>query len=126
MNPEPIPAKRVLIVDDNIDAATSLAMFVRILGHEVWVAHDGESGISEALRLRPDVLFLDLRMPGITGFDVAGRLRSMTELAATRIVAVSAFSDPESIRRAGEAGFDEFVIKPPDPKLILGEVGERA
>jgi two-component system CheB/CheR fusion protein len=126
MNTDPVSAKRVLVVDDNVDAATSLAMFVRILGHQVWVAHDGESGLKEALRLRPDVLFLDLRMPpGITGFDVAKRLREVEDMSATRIVAVSAFGDPESVRQAAQVGIDDYVIKPPDPKLILGEVGER-
>lgn len=114
--PNPAPAKslRILIADDNADAANMLAMYLRLSGHYPVVAFDG----SEALRLaadeRPDVMLVDLTMPTLNGFDVARNIRAQTWGSAIRLIAVSGFCSPEDIDRASHAGFDAHMSKPID------------
>jgi signal transduction histidine kinase/CheY-like chemotaxis protein len=104
--------RRILLVDDNLDYAESLAMVLRAIGGEVRVAHDGASGLAEARTFRPDVAFLDIGMPGMNGFDLARALRLAPETAAAKLVAVTGFSQPADRERAREAGFDDYFVKP--------------
>jgi len=108
-------AFRVLIVDDNRDAADSLAMLVRLWGHDAQTAYDGEAGLEAARTFRPDLFVLDIGLPRMDGFELARRLRQQSEAGRAKLVAVSAYSGTEHERRAQEAGFDYCLVKPTDP-----------
>jgi CheY-like chemotaxis protein len=105
-------ARRILIVDDNRDSADSLAVLLRILGHEVRQAYDGLEGFAAALEFLPDVLLLDIGLPGMNGYEVAKRIRSENGLRSVRIVAVSGYGSDEDRQRARAAGFDDYLVKP--------------
>jgi two-component system CheB/CheR fusion protein len=119
--------KRILIVDDHVDAATSMAMLIELMGHEVSIAYDGRSGIEAAQRLCPDVLLLDLGMPDMSGYEVVRRLRgdAAPMLAHMRIIALTGYGQASDRRMTQEAGFDHHLIKPVDPdqleKLLRAE-----
>jgi PAS domain S-box-containing protein len=104
---------RVLIIEDNADAAQSLAEVLQLRGHEVRVAHDGRSGIEAASTLLPDVVLCDIGLPDIDGYAVARALRANEALKATRLVAVSGYAQPEDRERARQAGFEAHLPKPP-------------
>jgi PAS domain S-box-containing protein len=110
--------RAVLVVDDNRDAAESLAALVALFGHRVEVAHDGPTALAMARANPPEVVFCDIGLPGMSGYDVARALRRERALAATRIVAVSGYAQPEDQDRASAAGFDRHVAKPADPAEI--------
>ncbi len=112
------PQRRVLIVDDNVDAAESLAVLARIWGHDVRVAHDGEQGLKEARAYRPEVVLLDIGMPGLSGYDVARRLRAIPALNGVLVVAMTGWGQPQDRERSKEAGFDLHLTKPADPELL--------
>jgi CheY-like chemotaxis protein len=121
-------ALRLLIVDDNRDSADSLALLLEHQGFEVRVAYDGELAIEAALSFHPDVLIVDLVMPVLDGFQVAKKLRAIPEFREATFVALSGYSDQSHFDEASQAQFDEYVVKPPDVKLvmaILSEVSER-
>jgi PAS domain S-box-containing protein len=105
---------RVLIVDDNKDAAESLAMLLSFLGHEVRTASDGPRGIQEAQSLRPDLMLLDIGMPGMDGYEVARRMRQQEATRDATIVALTGWGKDEDRRHSREAGFDQHMVKPPD------------
>ncbi|HEX6158468.1 MAG TPA: ATP-binding protein, partial [Burkholderiales bacterium] len=111
-------AHRVLVVDDNVDAASMLAALVRQLGHDVVVVHDGPSALQAAEAYRPEVILLDLGMPGMNGFEVARSLRERGITPAPRIVAITGWGKPEDERRTREAGFDMHLIKPVEESQI--------
>jgi signal transduction histidine kinase/CheY-like chemotaxis protein len=111
---------RVLLVDDNRDFAESLAIVLRTLGHQVRVAHDGPSGIEAARDFRPEVAFLDIGMPGMSGYDLARELRAARGTAATVLVAITGFSQPADRERAREAGFDDYYVKPVEISRLKG------
>jgi two-component system CheB/CheR fusion protein len=111
---------RVLVVDDNVDAANSLAMLLRLTdGHDVQVAYDGLSALEVAERQQPEVLLLDLGMPGLSGFEVARRLRLQAEFARSLIVALTGWGMERDRIRTRESGFDEHLVKPVEPEIIL-------
>lgn len=119
--PEPTPRgavarQRILIVDDNVDAANALAALLRQDEHTVEAAHSGAAALDLAAAFRPQVALIDLGMPGMNGFMVAERLRATQD--GLVLVAVSGYSGEESRRRARDAGFDEYVIKPLDPQVL--------
>ena len=107
-------SRRVLVVDDNRDAADSLAVLVRIDGHDVRVAYDGPAALAAAEGFRPDVVLLDLGMPGMDGYEVCRRLRRSPELAGVRVIAVTGWGQDSDRRRSAEAGFDHHLVKPAD------------
>jgi CheY-like chemotaxis protein len=113
---------RVLVVEDNEDVAQSLAELVKMFGHEVEVARDGPSALERALARRPDVVFCDIGLPGMSGYEVAKVLRANHE-KGIRLIAVSGYAQPEDVKRASEAGFDGHVAKPPDPAQIERLIG---
>ena len=104
--------RRVLVVDDNVDAAMMLAALVHQLGHEVLTVHDGEQALRVAESYRPNLILLDIGMPLMNGFEVARRLRERGVTPAPRIVAVTGWGKPEDRERSREAGFDMHLIKP--------------
>jgi PAS domain S-box-containing protein len=113
------PGRRVLVVDDDIDGATSLALVLRLRGHEVKVAHDGCTALEVARSFRPEVVLLDLALPGgLDGYEVARRLRREERLRDSLVVAVTGWGQEGDRRRAEEAEFDDFLVKPADPQAL--------
>jgi PAS domain S-box-containing protein len=104
--------RRVLVVDDNRDAAESLADIVRLLGHTAGIALDGQSAIEYVRANSPDIILCDIGLPGMSGYDVARALRS--EASTIRLIAVSGYAQPGDVEKAVQAGFDAHVAKPPD------------
>jgi signal transduction histidine kinase/CheY-like chemotaxis protein len=117
--PPPLPpVRRVLVADDNRDAAASLAMLLEIAGHEVRTAHDGQEALALAASFRPDLLLLDIGMPRLNGYEVAERIRQQPWGAAMRLIAVTGWGQDEDKRRSAEAGFDDHLTKPIDPAIL--------
>jgi PAS domain S-box-containing protein len=106
--------QRILVVDDNRDAADSLAELLRLTGHEVSLAHDGEQAVQVAEGLRPDAILLDLGLPGMDGYEVARRLRASPALAHTRLIALTGYGQASDRRATAEAGFEAHLVKPVD------------
>jgi two-component system OmpR family response regulator len=109
---------RVLVVDDNEDAAESLSQLVRLWGYDCRVAHDGVAALETALDYQPQCLFLDIAMPRLDGCAVARRLRQEPAFREAKLVALTAFSNEQDRRRIHEAGFDYHLVKPADPMAI--------
>ena len=105
---------RVLVIDDNIDMARGLATMLKMQNHEVWVASDGPSGLETARFRRPEVVLLDIGLPGMDGYQVAERLRREEFGQAVRLIAVTGYGQEENRQRALSAGFDQVVTKPVD------------
>lgn len=106
--------RRILVADDNVDAAESLALLLRLEGHCVDVAHDGEQALAMAVRARPDVALLDIGMPRLNGYETAQRIRASTGDAAMLLVAVTGWGQREDRKLAAAAGFDHHLTKPVD------------
>jgi PAS domain S-box-containing protein len=117
--PAPGKAARVLVVDDNVDIARSLAKLLRVLGHDVRVAHDGIAALVTAREHRPEVVLLDLGLPGMDGYQVAARLRLEENLKHAIIIAITGYGHDRDRRRAREAGFDHHLVKPVDYNTLL-------
>ena len=111
-----IEARTVLIVDDNRDAADSLAQLVSLFGHHVEIVHGGVEALASIESRPPDVVLCDIGMPGMDGYEVARRIREAG--VPMRLVAVTGYAQPEDLRQAAAAGFDEHVAKPPAPERI--------
>ena len=110
---------RVLITDDNIDSADSLALLLRFDGHEVRTANDGPAALEAAWDFRPEVVFLDIALPnGMDGYEVARRLRKETGLEKAVLIAMTGYGQPEDVARAAAAGMDHHVTKPADPAAL--------
>lgn len=106
---------RVLVVDDNKAGADMLGTLVRILGQDVRTVYDGAAGVEAASRFRPDVVFLDLGMPKMSGYDVAQQIRAQPSGDDVMLVALTGWGQEEDKRRTREAGFDRHLVKPADP-----------
>lgn len=111
--------RKILVVDDNRDTATSCASIFKALGHEVQTAFDGFAALETARAFHPEAIFLDIGLPGINGFDVARTLRSEGFTKET-IVAVSGYGQPDDRQRSREAGFDDHLVKPVPHEDLLG------
>src|SRR4051794_15286137 len=105
---------RVLVVDDLLDSTESLAMLLRLWGHEAQTADDGLSALAVAADFHPDVALVDVGMPGMDGYEFARRVRGMPGLERVLLVALTGYGQDEDRRRALEAGFDVHLIKPAD------------
>ncbi len=119
---------RVLVVDDNIDAAETLAMFVEMSGHDVRVAHSGDAALTMAAEFRPQLMFLDIGLPGRDGYEVARCLRAEPEHAALTLVALTGWGSELDRRRTTAAGFNHHLTKPAevdDIERIVAEVVAR-
>lgn len=110
--------RRILVVDDNPDTADSLALLLRLRGYEVEVAYDGPAALETAASFRPQVVLLDIGLPGLDGYQVAERLRQERRLGRVRLVALTGYGREEDQLRAREAGFDHHLTKPVDPQVI--------
>jgi len=113
-------ALRILIVDDNRDAAEMLAMLLQFGGHETHTAHDGVEAVEAAMRLQPDVILLDIGLPRLNGYEAARKIREQhTDKGRPLLVALTGRGQDEDRRRSEEAGFDAHLIKPVD-EIALG------
>jgi CheY-like chemotaxis protein len=112
--PPAITPRRLLIVDDNIEAAETLTMLLRMMGHEVLSAHSGQAALERAAELCPEVVLLDIGMPDMNGYEVARRLRALPGMDHPLLVALTGWGAAEDRRRAEEAGFDLHLTKPAD------------
>lgn len=114
---------RVLVVDDNVDAAETIGMFLKLLGHEVKTAADGEVALASAPVYAPDVVVLDIGLPTLDGYEVARRLRQIPQTRDALLVALTGYGQESDRAMALEAGFDKHLIKPADPQALIEFIG---
>jgi CheY-like chemotaxis protein len=114
----PKGARRVLIVDDNADAAEMLATLLAVEGHHVQTATSGSAALAMVRDFHPHIAFLDIGMPGMSGYDLARRLRADARLSGIILVAVTGWGQDEDRRRSAEAGLDHHLTKPVDPRVV--------
>jgi CheY-like chemotaxis protein len=114
----PHVACRVVIVDDNRDAAKTMSMFVEELGGSTRIAHDAASGLEAVQDYQPDIVFLDIGMPGIDGYEMCRRMRQRQSQKAIVIIAVTGWGQSQDKQRALEAGFDAHLTKPVDTEVL--------
>jgi signal transduction histidine kinase/CheY-like chemotaxis protein len=112
------PSRSVLVIEDNREAADILATYLRLRGHTVHVAYDGDSGLEVALRERPEVIVCDIGLPAMDGYALARALRNAPLLANCLLVAVTGYGELRDKDRGQEAGFDHYLVKPADPEEI--------
>jgi two-component system CheB/CheR fusion protein len=112
VGPAAAAARRILIVDDNVDAAESMALLLRDVGHEVYLAHDGPHAIRTAQIHVPEFIVLDIGLPGMSGYEVARELRKEVRFKDTVLVALTGYGQEDDRRRAREAGFNHHLVKP--------------
>jgi PAS domain S-box-containing protein len=112
------PRRRVLVVDDNRDSAESMVLLLRALGHEARACFGGEESLAIVPHFHPDIVLLDIGLPGIDGYEVARRLRQTRHGAALVLAAMSGFGADEDRRRAHKAGFDHHLVKPVEPEAL--------
>jgi CheY-like chemotaxis protein len=112
-------------VDDNADAADSLALLLRLTGHTTHVARDGPAALEAARSFTPDVVLLDIGLPGLNGYEVAKRLRGDPVTADALVIAVSGYGQDSDRQRSREAGFDQHLTKPVDYDELRGLISAR-
>ncbi|HEX4608032.1 MAG TPA: response regulator [Urbifossiella sp.] len=114
----PGPRRRVLVADDNVDSAESLAMLLTLMGNEVRTAADGVEAVEIAATFRPDVAVLDIGMPRMNGHEAARRIRAESWGQGIALIALTGWGQEEDRRRTAEAGFDLHLTKPMDPSTL--------
>ena len=117
---------RILVIDDNQDAADSLAMMLELLGHEVRSATDGLAGLETAQVFRPEVMFLDILMPRLSGYDLARSIREQQWGKHVSLIALSGWGCDDHQRRVREAGFNHHLVKPVDFDAMLALLSDVA
>jgi len=111
---------RVLLVEDNLDAAEALGELLRMWGHPVELAHDGGAALQAAREVRPEVVLLDIGLPGMDGYEVARRLRATAGMEAVRLIALTGYGQEADRRLSRLAGFDHHLVKPVDLDHLRG------
>jgi CheY-like chemotaxis protein len=112
------PERRILVIEDSVDAAISTRMLLELQGHKVQIASGGLSGIEAARTFNPEVILLDIGLPGMDGYEVARRLRKLPETENVLLIALSGYGQAEDLRKSKEAGFDHHLVKPADINQI--------
>ncbi len=115
--------KRVLVVEDNLDSARTLTLLLREMGHKVDYAINGYAGLEAARRFKPELIFLDLGLPGMDGFELCRLLRKEPELKDVRIIAITGYAQDDYRQRSLKSGCDMHFVKPLDPKVIAHLLG---
>jgi two-component system CheB/CheR fusion protein len=118
----PTPQYRILVVDDNVDSTKSLELLLKLLGHDVFVANSGAEALEVAANSKPDVVLLDLGLPGINGFEVARRIREGQAGEAMTLIAVTGYGSIETRQKAIEAGFNDHFVKPVDMDQLFNTI----
>jgi signal transduction histidine kinase/CheY-like chemotaxis protein len=122
----PVSGKRILVVDDNIDAAESIAVYLRLEGHEVRTVSDGPQAVAIAQVFAPQVAVVDIGLPGMSGYEVARRLRLKGAEAPALLIALTGYGQKEDRIKSEEAGFHHHFVKPADPRLIQSAIEHAA
>jgi signal transduction histidine kinase/ActR/RegA family two-component response regulator len=117
--PVTVSARRILVVDDNTDAAQSLAMLLAVCGHDTHVVHDGIAALDAAERLRPDVILLDIGLPRLNGFEVCRRIRQQPWGKDVVVIALTGWGQEVDRRRSHESGFDHHIVKPVEHETLV-------
>ena len=112
------PALRVLVADDNVDAADTLGDLLEAMGCQVLVTYDGEQAVNAATAFNPDLVFLDIGMPRLDGYGAARALRALPALAGVKLVALTGWGAQDDRARTGAAGFDHHLLKPASPDQV--------
>jgi CheY-like chemotaxis protein len=110
--------RRLLVVDDNRDAAESMSMLLEMWGHEVVYAYDGPSALETAQQWQPEAVFLDIGLPGMDGYEVAERLRELPQAKDAVLVAITGYGQDDDRRRSQRAGIDHHLVKPVAPDAL--------
>jgi len=121
----PSSARRILVVEDNTDAAITMRDFLELSGHEVQLAASGADGVQAARDFHPEIVLCDIGLPGMDGFEVAAALRRDPTTSSARLIAVTGYGGDEDRRRSKEAGFDLHLTKPVDPAKLRALLEER-
>jgi CheY-like chemotaxis protein len=118
--PAPVPARRrrVVVIEDNPDIRDSLRTLLDMWGHEVAMAADGRAGLERVLSERPDVVLIDIGLPGMNGYDIARAIRASPSHRGLRLIAVTGYGQPADKELALEAGFDSHLLKPIAPDIL--------
>jgi CheY-like chemotaxis protein len=103
---------RILVVDDSIDSASMLCALLEISGHTVMSSNTGQDALAAATRFHPEIVFLDIGLPDMTGYEVAARMRRLPELAGVKLVALTGYGQEKDKQDAKAAGFDHHLVKP--------------
>ena len=118
LKPAAAVSRKVLVIDDNIDAADSIAMVLDVMGHEAKAVYDGVSGFSAAQEYKPDIVLLDLDMPNVSGYEVARQIKATAWGKTMLVAALTGYGQEEDRRETAAAGFDYHFVKPIDPKEL--------
>lgn len=110
--------RRLLVVDDNRDAAESMSMLLQMWGHEVVFAYDGPSALETAEQWQPEAVFLDIGLPGMDGYEVAARLRELPHAKGAVLIAITGYGQDDDRRRSRRAGIDHHLVKPVAPDAL--------
>lgn len=121
--PDRVP--RILLVDDYPDALETWGLYLRTRGFEVITATNGKEAIDAAVSERPDLIVMDLELPGISGFEAARRLRAMAATSTIPLIAATGYSHLNQLTEAQQAGFDVILVKPCDPGELVAEIQRR-
>lgn len=112
------PKRRLLVVDDNKDAAESMSMLLEMWGHEVAFAYDGPSALATAEQWQPEAVFLDIGLPGMDGYEVAERLRELPHAKDAVLIAITGYGQDDDRQRSRRAGIDHHLVKPVAPDAL--------
>lgn len=111
--------RKILVVDDNVDAADAVAVLLETDGHEVRTAYTGRDAIRDAVAWEPDAMILDIGLPDMTGHDLARHIRALCLRSQPLLVALSGYGRPSDLKQSREAGFAHHVVKPADPATLF-------
>ncbi|MEQ1504800.1 MAG: PAS domain S-box protein [Myxococcota bacterium] len=123
--PAEVRGLRILVADDNVDAASSLSMLFELGGNEVRAVHDGLAAVEASRTFQPDVVLLDIGMPRLNGYDACARIRALPEMRDRLIVALTGWGQEDDQRRSREAGFDHHLVQPVDAEVIEALIARR-
>jgi CheY-like chemotaxis protein len=121
-NNSPKSPRRILVVDDNRDAAVTMAMLLRLTGHQTSVAHSGQNALAMLDDVQPDVVLLDIGLPEMDGYELARRIRAVR--GDVFLIAVSGYGQAEDRARSRAAGFSQHFVKPVDTEMLLAFIGQ--
>ncbi|MEO8070155.1 MAG: response regulator [Acidobacteriota bacterium] len=116
------PRPRVLLVDDYPDALEIWTLYLELSGYEVLTADNGRDAVTKAITGRPDIIVMDLELPGISGFEAAKQIRENTEMSEVPLIAATGYSHARQLDEARASGFDLIMIKPCDPAHLAAEI----
>ena len=122
-NGHAVTGKRILLADDNRDAAESLAILLRLEGHQVELAHDGQAALAKFAEQHPDVALLDIGMPKQNGYEVARQIRAAPHGGEVMLIAVTGWAQDSDKAQSREAGFDHHLTKPIEPHSLISLLG---